>query len=116
VRVAGAGAARADFQLAEQAAVVAPVVVSASREVQRPREASATIDVLDGAEVRLARAAHPAQLLKRLPGVYVSQLSGRGALDGDPAARSPRSPCTCTSRTGSRRGDRLLQPQRAPTR
>ena len=73
-----AGSTRLDLALAEQATVVAPVVVSATRETQRRAEASATIDVLDGAEVRLARAAHPAQVLKRVPGVYVSQLSGEG--------------------------------------
>lgn len=74
----GAGTTRVELALAEQAALVAPVVVSATRETQRRAEASATIDVLDGAEVRLARAAHPAQLLKRVPGVYVAQLSGEG--------------------------------------
>ena len=73
-----AAAARVELALAEEAAVVAPVVVTASREARRRDEASATIDVLDGAETRLARAAHPAQLLKRIPGVYVSQLSGEG--------------------------------------
>jgi outer membrane receptor protein involved in Fe transport len=78
VVVDGGGAATADFRLAERAAVIAPVVVSATRERQRRAEASATIDVLDGADVRLARAAHPAQVLKRVPGVYVSQLSGEG--------------------------------------
>ncbi|MGZ8413989.1 MAG: TonB-dependent receptor [Gemmatirosa sp.] len=71
-------ATRLDLTLAEQAAIVAPVVVSATRETQRRAEASATIDVLDGGEVRLARAAHPAQVLKRVPGVYVAQLSGEG--------------------------------------
>lgn len=67
-----------DFALSEQATVVAPVVVSATRELQRRADASATIDVLSGADVREARAAHPSQLLKRIPGVYVSQLSGEG--------------------------------------
>lgn len=71
--------ADAEFRLTARAAVIAPVVVSAARERQRRAEASATIDVLDGAEVRLARAAHPAQVMKRLPGVYVSQLSGEGS-------------------------------------
>lgn len=75
----GAEVAAADFRLAERAAIIAPVVVSATRERQRRAEASATIDVLDGAEVRLARAAHPAQVMKRVPGVYVSQLSGEGS-------------------------------------
>jgi outer membrane receptor protein involved in Fe transport len=70
--------ARASFALTEQAAVIAPVVVSATREQQRRGDASATIDVLDGAEIRRTRAAHPAQLLNRVPGVHVSELSGEG--------------------------------------
>jgi iron complex outermembrane recepter protein len=75
----GAGATtRADFTLAEKAALVAPVVVSATREQQRRADASATIDVLDGAEVRRTRATHPAQIMNRIPGVHVSQLSGEG--------------------------------------
>jgi outer membrane receptor protein involved in Fe transport len=78
VTVGAATSADVSFALADQATVVAPVVVSATREIQRRADASATIDVLDGAEVRLARAAHPAQILKRVPGVYVSQLSGEG--------------------------------------
>jgi iron complex outermembrane receptor protein len=68
----------ADFTMAEQATVIAPLTVSATRETQRRTEVSATVDVLTGADVRLARAAHPAQLLKRIPGVYTSQLSGEG--------------------------------------
>jgi outer membrane receptor protein involved in Fe transport len=78
VTVAAGASVRVVFSLAPQATVVAPVVVSATRELQRRADASATIDVVDGAEVRLARAAHPAQILKRVPGVYVSQLSGEG--------------------------------------
>lgn len=68
----------ADFTMVEQATVLSGMVVSATRESQRRTEASATIDVLTGTEVRQARAAHPAQLLKRVPGVYTSQLSGEG--------------------------------------
>jgi iron complex outermembrane receptor protein len=72
------GTQKMDFTLGAQAAVVAPMVVSASKEKQRRTESSATIDVLDGADVRLARAAHPAQIMKRVPGVYVGQLSAEG--------------------------------------
>jgi iron complex outermembrane receptor protein len=79
VQVSGGATARVDFELGEQATVVAPVVVSATRETQRRTENSATVDVLDGAEVRLSRAAHPAQIMKRVPGVYVSQLSAEGS-------------------------------------
>ena len=67
-----------DLHLREVAAVIAPTVVSATRERQRREEASATIDVLDGLEVRRTRAAHPAMLMNRVPGVHVSELSGEG--------------------------------------
>jgi iron complex outermembrane recepter protein len=66
------------FELEDVAAVIAPTVVSATRERQRREEASATIDVLDGAEVRRTRASHPSMLMNRLPGVHVSDLSGEG--------------------------------------
>ena len=78
ITVGSDGVITHDFALADEATVVAPVVVSATRERQRRADASATIDVLSGADVREARASHPAQLLKRIPGVYVSQLSGEG--------------------------------------
>lgn len=67
-----------DVRLVAAAQVIAPVVVSATREMQRRTDASATIDVLDGAAMREARAAHPAAIVSRIPGVHVSQLSGEG--------------------------------------
>ncbi len=67
-----------DILLTEQANVLAPTVVSATREIQRRAEASATIDVLDGADIRHARPTHPADVLNRLAGVHVSVLSGEG--------------------------------------
>ena len=69
---------QADFSLTEVAAVIAPTVVSATREVQRRTDQSATIDVLDGAAIREVRAAHPAGIMQRLPGVHATQLSGEG--------------------------------------
>ncbi|HEU4630054.1 MAG TPA: TonB-dependent receptor [Gemmatimonadaceae bacterium] len=66
------------LRLAEQAVVLAPTVVSATRERQRRAESSATIDVLDGAELRAARPSHPADVMNRLAGVHVSVLSGEG--------------------------------------
>ena len=45
-----------DFSLAEVAAVIAPTVVSATREVQRRTDQSSTIDVLEGAAIREVRA------------------------------------------------------------
>ena len=58
--------------------MIAPMVVSATREAQRRTEVSATIDVLDGVAIREARAAHPAAIVNRIPGVHVSELSGEG--------------------------------------
>ena len=78
IRVAADSTAQANFALAEVAAVIAPTVVSATREVQRRTDQSATIDVLDGAAIREVRAAHPAGIMQRLPGVHATQLSGEG--------------------------------------
>ena len=78
IRVTADSTARADFSLAEVAAVIAPTVVSATREVQRHTDQSSTIDVLDGAAIREVRAAHPAGIMQRLPGVHATQLSGEG--------------------------------------
>ncbi|HEU4584983.1 MAG TPA: TonB-dependent receptor, partial [Gemmatimonadaceae bacterium] len=67
-----------ELVLRESAAVLEPVVVSATREAERRSESSVTIDVLDTDQIRDAHASHPAQLLDRLPGVHVSELSGEG--------------------------------------
>jgi iron complex outermembrane receptor protein len=69
---------RGGFEMQEAAVVVAPMVVSATRELQRRADASATIEVLDGLEVRRTRAAHPSQIMNRVPGVHVSDLTGEG--------------------------------------
>jgi outer membrane receptor protein involved in Fe transport len=78
IRVTADSTARADFSLTEVAAVIAPTVVSATREVQRRTDQSSTIDVLEGAAIREVRAAHPSGILQRLPGVHATQLSGEG--------------------------------------
>lgn len=64
--------------LHETAAMLEPVVVSATREAERRGESSVTIDVLSADEISDAHASHPAQILDRLPGVHVSELSGEG--------------------------------------
>jgi outer membrane receptor protein involved in Fe transport len=69
---------QADFALRDAAAVITPVIVSATRELQRRADGSVTIDVLDGAEIRRTRAAHPSGIMNRVPGVHVSELSGEG--------------------------------------
>jgi outer membrane cobalamin receptor len=64
--------------LREAATMVAPVVVSATRELQRRSEGSTTIDALGAAEIRQTHASHPKDLMNRLAGVHVSDLSGEG--------------------------------------
>ena len=78
VRVSSDSVTRVEFSLAEVAAVIAPTVVSATREVQRRTDQSSTIDVLEGASIREVRAAHPSGIMQRLPGVHATQLSGEG--------------------------------------
>jgi iron complex outermembrane recepter protein len=78
VRVSADSVTQVDFSLTEVAAVIAPTVVSATREVQRRTDQSATIDVLEGAAIREVRAAHPSGIMQRLPGVHATQLSGEG--------------------------------------
>jgi outer membrane receptor protein involved in Fe transport len=78
VQVTTDSLAHVDFSLVEVAAVIAPTVVSATREVQRRTDQSATIDVLEGSAIREVRAAHPSGIMQRLPGVHATQLSGEG--------------------------------------
>ena len=78
VHITADSVARVEFALTEVAAVIAPTVVSATREVQRRTDQSTTIDVLDGAAIREVRAAHPSGIMQRLPGVHATQLSGEG--------------------------------------
>jgi outer membrane cobalamin receptor len=67
-----------DVALGSAATVMAPMTVSATREMRRRNEGSATIDVLDGAELRNTHETHPADVMNRLAGVHVSNLSGEG--------------------------------------
>lgn len=67
-----------DFKLKEAAVVVAPVVVAATREIQDRNEGSVTVDALSGEDIRVTRAGHPAEIMNKLAGVHMSQLSGEG--------------------------------------
>jgi outer membrane receptor protein involved in Fe transport len=66
------------IQLTPSATVIEPTIVSAERERQMRSEASATINVIDGAELRRSGAAHPNEVMNRLPGVHLIELSGEG--------------------------------------
>jgi iron complex outermembrane receptor protein len=78
VTVQGDATLQLRLVLREAPTVVAPVVVSATREMQRRSEGSVTVDVIDGSEIRRSRASHPKELMNRLAGVHVSDLSGEG--------------------------------------
>jgi outer membrane cobalamin receptor len=67
-----------DVALESAATMMTPMTVSGTRELRRRDDGSATIDVLDGPEIRRTHAAHPSALMNRVPGVHVSDLSGEG--------------------------------------
>jgi outer membrane receptor protein involved in Fe transport len=69
---------RVSFTLSEAATVVAPVVVSATRELERRSEGSVTIDAIGAREIAETRASHPSEIMNRLAGVHVMQTSGEG--------------------------------------
>lgn len=64
--------------LSGDAVLLSDVVVSVSREAQSRAEATASIGVLSGEELRAARPHHPAEIVSRVPGAWVSNLSGEG--------------------------------------
>jgi iron complex outermembrane receptor protein len=76
--VTESGVVTIDVKLKEAAVVVAPMVVAATRELQDRNDGSMTIDALAGQEVRVTRAGHPAEIMNKLAGVHMSQLSGEG--------------------------------------
>jgi outer membrane cobalamin receptor len=78
ITLADGQAAILDVALESSATMIAPMTVSATREMRRRDDGSATIDVLDGAEIRRTHAAHPSGIMNRVPGVHVSDLSGEG--------------------------------------
>lgn len=67
-----------DVALVTATTLLTPMTVSATRELRRRDEASATIEVMDGAELRRTHASHPSGVMNRIPGVHVSELSGEG--------------------------------------
>jgi len=58
--------------------VLSATVVTASRERQKRTQTSVTIDAVSGAEIARTKPAHPAELLNRIAGVHVSELSAEG--------------------------------------
>jgi outer membrane cobalamin receptor len=76
--LSGGEKATLDIALVSAATLMTPMTVSATRELRRRDEGSATIDVIDGPEIRRTHAAHPSGVMNRIPGVHVSELSGEG--------------------------------------
>ena len=70
--------ARADVQLEPAAITLPEVVVSTSRERQLAATTPLSVAVIGEAAVGEARAHHPADIVNRSPGVYVSNFGGEG--------------------------------------
>ena len=69
---------RSDRPRTGSVTVLTATVVTASRERQKRTQTSVTIDALSGAEIARTKPAHPAELLNRIAGVHVSELSAEG--------------------------------------
>ena len=67
------------------------VTVTDTREKQEKREVPATVDVVPGEEIRRTRPSHPAELLGKVPGVWVSVTGGEGHMTAirQPLTTSP---------------------------
>jgi len=63
---------------AEDAAMLDDVVVTGTREAQKKSEVAATVDNVSGTDIRAAKAAHPSQIMGRVPGVWVNVTGGEG--------------------------------------
>jgi outer membrane receptor protein involved in Fe transport len=63
---------------AEEAAMLDDVVVTGTREAQKKSEVAATVGKVSGEAVRAAKAAHPSQIMGRVPGVWVNVTGGEG--------------------------------------
>lgn len=63
---------------AASATVLSATVITATRELQSRTATSATIDAVSGAEIARTRPGHPAQVLNRVAGVHISELSAEG--------------------------------------
>jgi len=78
VVVGMAGEARVSLVLDDQAVMIEAMVVSASRESQRLVETPASIGIVRGAEIRSRGVAHPSEIMKMIPGVWVNVTGGEG--------------------------------------
>jgi outer membrane receptor protein involved in Fe transport len=78
VTVVPGQAVQADFRLQPAVVNLPEVVVSGSREEQLASATPVSVGVIRGEEIRETRGHHPAEIVNRTPGVYVSNFGGEG--------------------------------------
>lgn len=69
---------RVELRLRPAVVNLPEVVVSSSREEQLASATAASVGVIRGEEIRETRGHHPAEIVNRTPGVYVSNFGGEG--------------------------------------
>lgn len=76
--VAAGAVTRVDFALETEPLLMPGVVVSTTREVRRLAETAASVGVVSGEELDQTPPAHPSEVMKRIPGVWVGVTGGEG--------------------------------------
>jgi len=69
---------RVEIRLRGAVVSLPEVVVSSTREEQLASTTAASVGVIRGEEIRETRGHHPAEIVNRTPGVYVSNFGGEG--------------------------------------
>ena len=70
--------ARLEVRLKPAVVNLPEVVVSSSREAELASTTPVSVGVIRGEEIRQTRGHHPAEIVNRIPGVYVSNFGGEG--------------------------------------
>ncbi|MBM4184596.1 MAG: TonB-dependent receptor [Gemmatimonadetes bacterium] len=78
VSVRGGAQTRLELVVREVAIELAGLVVSASREAQRLAETPASVSALRGSEIRAVGASHPSEIMRQVPGAWISVTGGEG--------------------------------------
>lgn len=78
VEVSGSGTTTLEMRLSEQAVLLPELVASATREARRLAETATSVGVVSAEELRETKPTHPADVLQRVPGVWVNVTGGEG--------------------------------------
>jgi iron complex outermembrane recepter protein len=78
VTVVPGGITRLEVRLKPAVVNLPEVVVSSSREAELASTTPVSVGVIRGEEIRETRGHHPAEIVNRTPGVYVSNFGGEG--------------------------------------